>query len=251
MGAKSPTLEVVSNKTRIDSGFIGERRRLPRLSISGEQFRLSNNGKLFSVADLSLDGMALRIIDSNDFGIFPIAMCFEGMLNLNSEKFHIKAQVRHLRSDTVGCSFCEITDSCKELITKFLDPTTLGRELKPMPSPDGGMVWYHGPSATNLQLWRGSDGQYSRLSVCVAGNFIQWEASGELSTGRLKDSTERGGSRCVEEYGIIKFETMMIEWDQIPDVNKLGIARKLFIGSNLPHDLRQWCIRHLEVNHGS
>ena len=183
-----------------------ERRRMPRLNLSAEQFRLSQNGKIFSVVDLSTHGMALRVLDRNDLGLFPIGMHLQGILNFRREKYAIKARVRHLGVDLIGCEF-EAADkevqSVLAILARYLDPAVLGAELKPIPSGDGA-TWYHGPSGTDLLLWRGTDGQYRRLAVYVLGSYVQWEKDEGLSTGIVKSSFE-----ASEVRGVVRFETML------------------------------------------
>src|SRR5262249_2303318 len=87
---KSPNLKSVSDQDG------SERRRMPRLNLTGEQFRLGLNGKIFSVADLSTEGMALRVLEPNDLAVFPVATRIEGTLNLRGEKYAVHAQVRHV-----------------------------------------------------------------------------------------------------------------------------------------------------------
>src|ERR1700751_5635223 len=101
MTKTSPNLEDVSKK----GGPPQERRRLPRLNLSGEQFRLSQNGKIFAVVDLSRNGMALRLLDPEDLRIFSVAAEIQGQLNISREKFPVSARVRNVRPDIVGCEF--------------------------------------------------------------------------------------------------------------------------------------------------
>jgi hypothetical protein len=235
---KSPDLEVISNETKESRGR--ERRRLPRLNLSGEQFRLAQNGKVFSVTDLSTEGMALRILDREDLRLFPVAADIQGTLNLKGSKYPVKAVVRHLGSDLVGCEFAGLDSTVAAALTQFLDPAVLGHELKPIPASDGAL-WYHGPSGTDLLLWRGVDGQYKRLTLYVLGSFVQWENDAGLSTGRAEVS-EHDKS---EIRGVVRFETMLLDRDSLPDSGKLSVAKTLILSSNLPQDLKKWCVRQL------
>src|SRR5436190_1257440 len=105
MTSKSPSLGIVSNPGGTgsgggtDQGSGSERRRVPRLNLTKEQFRLEQNGKIFSVSDLSSNGMALRILDSEDLNLFPVGIILNGTLNLHREKFAVSARVRHIGKD--------------------------------------------------------------------------------------------------------------------------------------------------------
>lgn len=237
--SRSPSLAVISSDRPKSSA---ERRRLPRINLSGEQFRLDQTGKIFPVTDLSESGMALRILDRADFLLFPVAALVQGVLNLKGEKHSVRGRVRHLGADTVGCEFESLSSEAGARISSFLDPALLGRELKPIPSSEGaGTLWYHGPSGTDLLLRRGPDGQYHRMTLYVLGSYVQWLADGGLTTGRTQPSGEQGENR-----GVLRFETLLLEADPAADHGKLAVAKTLILSSNLSEDFKKWCTRKLE-----
>lgn len=242
MTEKSPSLGVVS-----DSGDgLGpeeqgsEKRRVTRLSLTTEQFRLSRNGKIFSVVDLSTDGMALRVLDREDLVLFPVSSQIDGFLNLRGQKYSVQARVRHLGSELVGCQFDRLEGDVIQALTRFLDPVALGSELKPIPSTENGTLWYHGPSGTDLLFWRGTDGQYKRFALFMLGSFVQWDSESRLRTGRVRSSFEQSEIR-----GVFRFETLLLDPDSRPDQGKLSVAKTLILSSNLTQDLKKWCLRLL------
>jgi hypothetical protein len=241
---KSPSLEIISDRS--GESDTRERRRRPRLSLTSEQFRLTQIAKIFSVADLSLEGMALRILDRNDLLVMPVAAEIVGVLNLRGHRLPVRAQVRHLGAQVVGCQFVELSPEVRKVLSVFLDPEAMGRELRPIPASDTGSVWYHGPSGTDVLLSRGSDGQYRRLTLYVLGSFVQWDVDAGLSTGTARSTDERSSAR-VESWGVVQFETMLMDADPRPDADKLSIAKALLMSSNFPQDLKKWCIRQLTV----
>ncbi len=240
---QSPNLEnVLINPRR----SFDERRRLPRLSVSTEQFRLelldkNSHGKVFSVSDLSETGMALRVLDVQDLKFFPVAAELKGTLNLRGKKIPVQAKVRHLTPESIGCEFIDLASEIKQQLSSFLDPAKLGSELKPLPVSEGRMLWYHGPSGTDLLMWRHNDGQYWKFTLYVLGSYIQWEEGPGVSTG-----VSRASGDLVEQRGILRLETCLLEADDKVDSDKLLIAKKLLLGSNLPQDLKKWCVRHFE-----
>lgn len=223
------------------TGHAVERRRIPRLSLTSEQFRLKQTGKIFSVADLSSEGMALRILDAGDLLAFPVGAEVEGILNLKKKKLVIHGRVKNIRPDLVGFQFEGLDSHVAEEISKLLDPEILGAELRPIPGAEGGALWYHGTSGTDLLLWRAADGQYSRFFLQVLGTFIQWDGAEELATGRVRASEELGEAR-----GIFRHETALLDFDAKPDAGKLGVAKTLVLSSNLPQELIRWFVRQLQ-----
>lgn len=217
-----------------------ERRRIPRLSLSGTQFRLQANGKVFAVADLSDGGMALQVLDPADLVLFPVGMKLEGKLNLSGEKHRVTAKVRHLGTDLVGCEFEELEGTVRKALNQALSPASMGHELRLIPSSSQqGALWYHGPFGTDLLLWRDANGDLTRIRLFCLGQYIQWESADGLSTGRTRHSYEQS-----EMHGVVRFETMLLEPDSSPDSEKLEIAKTLILSSNVPEDLKRWCSSH-------
>lgn len=234
-------LEVVAGSSKGSQNTHVERRRLARLNLAQEQFRDQRLSKIFPVVDLSVSGMALRILERVDLQHFPVAAEVPGILNLRGNKYGVKARVRHIGADLVGLEFEGLPEATLTEISKFLDPVALGQELRPIPASEQGAIWYRGPSGTHLILWRNPDGQYRKLALFVLGYCIQWDDEDGLFTGKALHSDEEG-----EVRGIFRYETMLLEKDEVPDSEKLEIARQVIQNSILQPELRKWCIRHLQ-----
>jgi hypothetical protein len=244
--ADSRNLENISRDHDSQHGSGDERRRMARLCLTGELFRYSPTGKTFLVTDLSPQGMALRMIDREDLRLYPVGMQVKGEINLRREKYQINARVRNIRGDIVGFQFEELSKEVTDVLSRYLDPVSLGQELKPLPSSDAthgtGTLWYHGPSGTDLLLWRGMDGQYRRMALYVQGSFVQWETDHGVATGFFMQADER-----PEVRGVLRFETLMLNMDAHPDLKKLTVAKTILMNSILPQDLIKWCTRQLTL----
>ncbi len=243
MTQKSPNLGIVRPALPSEGADRPEKRRLPRLALASEQFRLSSNGKVYPVADISTGGLALTLIEAQDLAQFPVGSLLEGHLNLQREKHEVLARVRNVGRDRVGCEFENVSEGLREALARYLDPIELGKLLRPMPGLDSGMLWYQGPSNTHLMLWRGTDGQYRRLAVQVLGNSIHWDSVDGVVTGKSHSAFEPD-----EVRGVLRFETLVFERDEKPDPSKLQVAKNLLVRSNLPKDLVGWCSRQLRFD---
>jgi hypothetical protein len=234
---KFPNLELISR----DNGIkYDERRNLPRLCLTSEQFRLTKTGRIFSVTDLSENGMGLWLIDQNDLSFFSVGLLVEGTLNLNRQKFEVNARARNLSKDRVGFEFENLSEETKQAIRNFLDPSVLGAELKPIPSQELSTLWYNGPSGTDLVLRRSADGQFEKFTLYVLGTYVQWERDQNVSTGKVASSDQPNELR-----GIMRLETLLLIQDVMPDRGKLAIAKTVIMSSNLPQDLKSKCVRQL------
>lgn len=235
-----PNLKVITNRE-------SDRRRLPRLSLAREQFRLDENSKTFSVADLSHNGMAIKLIESEDLQLFPIGKKISGQINLKRTKYPIECLVRHVQANLVGCEFGKLYADTRDAIDDFLDPASLGAELKPAPTPgeakDRPDIWYYGPSGTELLFWRNPDGSFYRFLLLVFGSYVQWDQSGHLETGMAEPSDEAN-----EVDGLFHAETTVFYPDAEIDLGKLTVFGQVIDAAPLPLDLKAWCLKRVRFD---
>lgn len=217
-----------------------EKRRVPRLTLSQEQFRLDPAGKLFAVVDLSESGIALRVVDREDLFSLSVGAEIAGTLNLRREKYAVRAKVRHVGKDLVGCEFHDLPEATARALARVLDPRVLGADLKPIPTGDLNL-WYHGSSGTEFLIEREVDGAIRQMTVVVLGNWIQWKTAQGLSTGVVSNSYEESEIR-----GVTRFETMLVQEDARLDHGKIAIAKALLLACNLPEETKRFCLRRLE-----
>jgi hypothetical protein len=234
---KSPSLGVISNQ----SSDGRERRRVPRLSLTTEQFRLGTLNQLFPIADLSSHGMGFWLSDLSNRGYFTVGLLLEGTLSLNRQKYPIQARVRSLGLDRIGCEFENLLPETKQALSVFLDPVRLGAEMKLIPASELNSLWYHGPSGTDLLFQKGDHDPFQKFVLYVLGMMIQWDAREGLVTGRVTPSVEQSDIR-----GIHRFESMILDYDSQVDPSKLSIAKTVIMSSNLSQDLKSWCVHQLE-----
>lgn len=239
----SPSLEVISHEKFLEKL---ERRKLLRLTMTNEQFRVANVNRIFPIRDLSEKGMGFWLEDRKDRELFLLGQILEGSLNLRREKYPLKARVRYLDKNRVGCEFVDLSERLSNVLKDFLDPHSLASELKLLPSLEKDVLWFHGPSGTDLIFRRLIDGQYQSIIVYAFNLFIQWDCDLGLSTGNTLISDQK-----VERSGVFQWENLFLNPDQSPDPYKLGIAKTIILGSNVPQDLKDWWVRKIELGRKS
>jgi hypothetical protein len=216
-----------------------ERRRVPRLALTHEQLRHGPTGKIFSLIDLSEQGLSFRLLDGEELIHFPVGSEFKGWINLKRLKYEITAKVRHLGKDWVGISFGELSVETRLALQSFTNPENLGTELRPLPSPDGAL-WFHGPSGTDIFFWLTPELKVSRMLLIIHGFYVAYDHE-TLKTGQVSSNGER-----IEMRGLIQMDSLPLVPDAVLDVNKLSIAKRLTLSSNLSVELKKWCIRTME-----
>jgi len=230
------------------AGFVDEqRRRLPRVALTSEQFRLAANGKIFGVSDLSTGGMALRLLGVEDRALFPVGSQIDGWLNIDRRKHRVSATVRNLRGDHAGCEFVGLDAETRQALARWLDPADLGQAMKLMPTPLGmggnglDWIWFHGRSGTEIlarvREARGAEANESleRMLVILWGaQYVEWSSDG-VSTGsvRLADSPELVN-------GVFRLAPEWFEADATLDPAKWDLAKTLLAHSRLPEGWKRW-----------
>ena len=240
MTPKFPNLEVISDAQKDNSHSTVERRRIPRLDLFKDQFRLEENHKVFSVLNLSLEGMALRVLEAEDLVHFTVGRELSGILNVHGHKISVKAHVQYIRQTVIGCFFKDLEEKAKEVLQKYLCPKRLGAELHRVPPGDFASAWFHGSSGTDLLFWEDEQGRPQRISLFVLGSFVQWDLQEGLVTGRAEASDESS-----ETLGVVRLATTLMDPDPQADPSKLDIAKNLILSSNIPQEIKDLCAERL------
>jgi len=221
-----------------------ERRRLPRLFLSSEQFWYAQTRQLYAMSDISQEGFGFWLREPEDGVAFVVGFELDGMINLMRRKYPVKAQVCNVLPYHVGCKLVSPAENLVQGIADALSPARLGQELKAIPEP--GALWYHGPMGTDLFFHQTKDGKYKDFIFYILQYFVQWEDEKGLITGGTHYASQ---GRCgpVNE-GIFQKHTLELEPDAQPDSQKLAIAKTLILSSKLPSELRNWCVKSLDLS---
>ncbi|MBI3533985.1 MAG: PilZ domain-containing protein [Deltaproteobacteria bacterium] len=105
---KSHSLSDASENKNVTFLFSEEKRKFPRLNFTHEQFKLNQSGKVYSILDLSINGLALHLIDSKDLVYFSLGAKLSGILNINSQKEPVQLRVTNVSKERVGCEFIDL-----------------------------------------------------------------------------------------------------------------------------------------------
>ncbi len=229
-GARPPQFQVIPSGP---SGHI-ERRQVPRLGLTYEQFKLKKTGKVFSVVDISERGMGLRLLMPEDHAYFQQGDLIEGEVNLHREKFSVRAKVRNTQDDLVGLEFEPLSEDTKEAVESLLSPENLGRSLKKMPVAIEGMIWFHGSSSSQLvlRMERGSD--VVSWALYFLGSYVSWGKLTGISTGlaHFVPGSEDG-------------ESALHRPDNAIDLGKLEQAKRMIASSTLTDALKSLVLGHI------
>lgn len=222
------------------SDNFSEKRRLPRFHITPCQFHDQELKKNFSVQDVSMGGVAIRLVDFDDLPLFAVASQHQGIIKIEGMKLPCSFQVRYLRGLLVGAEWVNIDSALKEQLERISVPKVLGANLKAYDLPDSpNTLWYHNPTGVDLLLYL-NDGKISRWTLFIHQNFVSWDEGEEVKTGRSIAEDDEGYA-----HGIVRLETRMLNHDEQPDRRLIEVAMELVRSA----PFKEESIRHLLLNH--
>jgi hypothetical protein len=204
-----------------------ERRRLPRFHITPCQFHDSVLQQNFSVQDISLGGLSLRLLNPEDVADFAVGTVHEGRVKLEGKRLSCCFQVRYIRGTLIGGEWQNLSPELNEHLVALSSPVRLGQGLKRFEMPDtSGTTWYHNPVGVDLLLYSQdhapSQSGLLRWTVYLHHNFVQWESDSGVRTGKALAEADEGYA-----HGIVRLETRLIQYDQQPDRKLIEAVRDL------------------------
>src|ERR1035437_9475399 len=167
-------IKIIKQNTDIMTTNASEKRKLPRFHITPCQFHDNELKKNFSVQDVSLGGLALRLVDRADLPLFAVATQHQGILKIEGLKLPANFQVKYIRGSLIGGEWVNLDDSLKNHLDQISHPKYLGLNLKAYDLPDiADTIWYHNPIGVDLLLYL-SDSKVSRWTLYIHHSFVSW-----------------------------------------------------------------------------
>jgi hypothetical protein len=215
-----------------------EKRKHPRFLLSNELFKETKTGKVFSVYDLSREGLAINIEEP----LWKIGQHIQGTLNLHIESIEITAKLLSYYGDRAALKIEKLSTYAKSVLEKALSPKRLGSSLKlikeALPEAD---YWFHGVCNTDLFLKFNESKEIEKLDLFFANYYFGYNKNLEkkVMTGLCTSF----GATKIESLFLadepIKMENIDIEHDPEISANKidwgLGILQA---ATQLDHKIR-------------
>lgn len=222
------------------------KRRVPRLRLTSDQFKLNRTGKVYGVFDVSEDGIGLKLIDNEDLAVFTLGSTVEGILKFFDEYFTLKLKVSFVHPSRVGLRFETPNTQFTRRLGELLSPEHLGSDLKLIPIDGGRGFWFHGRASTDFLVARTPQGALLGFTLQMLGMAIRYRPDEGLTTGWIKSIEKE-----PEISGLIEVGQLSLEPDSQPDLEKLSVAKKFILGSNLPEDIKTWAFQKLTHSVGN
>jgi hypothetical protein len=235
-------IKIIKQNNGIMTANASEKRKLPRFHITPCQFHDNGIKKNFSVQDVSLGGLAIRLVDRADLPLFAVATEHQGILKIEGLKLPCSFQVRYIRGSLIGGEWVNLNDALKNHLDQISSPKHLGESLKAYDIPDSSdTIWYHNPTGVDLLLYL-TEGKISRWTLYIHHSFISWEQDGAVRTGRALAEDEEGYA-----HGIVRVETRLIDYDPQADHRLIETAIELIKSAAIKEEsTRQLILNHLK-----
>jgi hypothetical protein len=219
-----------------------EKRKLPRFHITPSQFHDNGLKKNFSVQDVSMGGLSIRLVDKEDLPLFAVASEHQGIMKIEGLKLPCHFQVRYIRGSLIGGEWVNLNDALKSHLEQISHPKYLGQNLKAFELPDNkDTLWYHNPIGVDLLLYL-TDSKISRWMLYIHQSFLSWEQDEAVCTGRALAEDEDGYA-----HGVVRIETRLIDYDPQVDHRLVESAVELIQSASIKEEsTRQLILNHLK-----
>ncbi len=198
-----------------------EKRKLPRFHITPCQFHSDKN---YSVQDISMGGLSIRLVDRSDLPQFSVGAEHHGILKIEGLKIQASFRVIYIRGITIGAEWVKPSAELLKTLEVILNPKHLGQSIKSYPVPDSpNMRWFHTPVGVDLLLYVNEEEKPAlyRWILYFHQTFLQWEKDAGLKSGQTLAEDDEGYA-----HGIVRLETRLLEHDATVDRRLLETARE-------------------------
>ncbi len=202
-----------------------EKRKHPRFLLTHEQFRESKNGKVYTVYDLSVMGLAIKV-DHKDWKVGSI---IQGILNLHPDSIEISPRVLGYYGDRVALKIEALSTYSKGALERALSPRRLGASLQlireKLPLAD---YWFHGVCNTDLLVRLDAAGKVQKADLFFANFYCGWSHAAQAPRTGICQSfgiESREPTFLADEP--VKMESIEIDHDVEPDPTKLDWATRI------------------------
>lgn len=225
-----------------------EKRKLPRFHITPCQFHDAKLDKNFSVQDISMGGLAIRLFDRADLPEFSVGSEHKGLVKVEGLRIDAIFKVRSIRGTLIGAEWVTPSKELLDHLDQISHPEMLGAHLKLYDLPDlANAIWYHNPVGVDLLFYKATGEGATALGIgrwtlYIHHTFVQWDIESGISTGQSVAEDEEGYA-----HGIVRLETRLIEYDQFADRKLIEASIALIEHAAINHiDLKTMALNHLK-----
>ncbi len=242
------TLDSVRSKL-----IVHEKRRHPRFLLSGEQFREVRTGKIYSVYDLSLTGLSIKIdeADSVSKELSKEGAIIKGVLNLHPDSVEVAARVLTHHGDRISLSIELASTYTRSVLMRALSAKRLGASLKLVPQKlPLADFWFHGACNTDLLLRMdaANNSEVQSFEIYFSNFYCSWKkAEDRFVTGRCQSIGREKRAEILTNDDPVLIEDIQIDPDTKLDAEKVRWAKEILQSSNIDIPLKDLLLKKFQT----
>lgn len=165
------------------------RRIYERFDIDYKHLSLMNEQDILIIRDLSENGFSTEVSDRG-FKRLEIGDIYQCRLRYLGEIYEANAKVIWKSRRFVGFELVQPSAKIKNFMHRLLKPIAIGTSLQKVDekfeysSDNEGMIWYHGPNATNFYIWQDDEGVVRSWRLEEKNKYIKWDTVRGIRTGQ-------------------------------------------------------------------
>lgn len=167
-----------------------EKRVLPRFPFCYLTFKSDNDSqRVFEIKDISHSGMQLA--SKSDENGTTEGQDIAGEIHWLGKSVNIAGTVKWMKENRLGIEFSNLP-KLRENVDSFLSIDHFAQSLKPLHKEELGLelptklkYWLRSDGPVEVFVWRHNDGELSKFQILIMENFIEWQDTKGLQTGRV------------------------------------------------------------------
>lgn len=191
-----------------------EKRVLPRFPFCYLLFKNSKtDSQVFEVKDISHSGMQLSL-KNGDFD-YKNNDKINGEIHWHGRSIGVSGEIVWIKQNRIGVEF-STKASQREDVDQFLKVDNFASVLKPLHKSEFGLelpaklkYWLRSDGPAEVFVWRHNDGELSKFQILIMENFIEWEDTKGLKTGRVISKRDIDTPLISEDEYVFKLDPVI------------------------------------------
>ncbi|MBF0546650.1 MAG: PilZ domain-containing protein [Candidatus Riflebacteria bacterium] len=224
------------------------RRRHLRLELPDATISIGGKGP-FQIQNLSFGGVRfsrkVKLKEGEQVFSCNLEDKIHVVVTLASIRFPANIIVKNLSSDSIGCSFVDLTTGNSRILGDFLKPRILAKSVHEisvgsMKEKDSElqMRWFQGDENTQIFIWEGKNGEPAKVEFYFMNYLIKMDQEKRFQTGKKKETTG--------EIGYGRGDSASVAFFQTPSQKALKIGQAILETASIPKLVKDRMVKRIE-----
>lgn len=212
---------------------VHNRRVFARYNVDHKHLTLMNDADILLVREISASGFSTEVSERG-FERLVVGDVYEARMRYLGEIYDLQARVAWKADNFIGFEIIKSAEATLNFMKRLLRPIEIASSLSLVDSAfmtegKDGKSWYHGDDETDLYVWHHPETEeLSAWQLTVAGQYIEWNASTGLVTGKTDNVAEGGAFIGANLKGV------QLKQDSTIDIKKRQLAVDVIMALQFP-----------------